>query len=158
MLRDMRDDDFEKNLRDGDRMAAVLAAGILLTLLLSILCGCSRKVYMPAENTVIRTDTVYQSKVRVDSVIQRDSVVVIQRGDTVLVTKYRDRYRIKEHADTVYQTAIDSVRISVPYPVERELTKWEQTKMSIGGWALSGIAIAICVAVIWIIRLKRRKS
>lgn len=128
----------------------------LVICLLVLATGCSRKVYAPVESAVSRTDTVYSAKVRVDSVIIRDSVSVFQKGDTVMITKYRDRYRVKELTDTVYQSAIDSVKISVPYPVERELSRWERTKMDFGGMAIGGLVIALCVAVAWLIKKFRK--
>lgn len=128
----------------------------LLICLLVLATGCSRKVYVPVESVVSRTDTIYSAKVRVDSVIMRDSVVVFQKGDTVTITKYRDRYRVKELTDTVYQSAIDSVKISVPYPVERELSRWERTKMDFGGMAIGALVIALCVVVAWLIKKFRK--
>lgn len=128
----------------------------LFICLLVLATGCSRKVYVPVESTVSRTDTIYSAKVRVDSVIMRDSVAVFQKGDTVLITKYRDRYRVKELTDTVYQSAIDSVKVSVPYPVDRELSRWERTKMDFGGMAIGALVIALCVAVAWLIKKFRK--
>ena len=133
---------------------------IILIVALVALCGCARKIYVPVENTVMRTDTVYSAKLRVDSVIFRDSVAVKQKGDTVFLTRYRDRYRVREHTDTVYQSVIDSVKISVPYPVERELTRWEKVKMDAGGIAIgAGTALlgAVFALLVWLIKIKRRK-
>lgn len=128
-------------------MAALLLSG-----------GCTRKVYVPSEHIVYSTDTVYEAVLRVDSVIQRDSVAVIQKGDTVLITRYRDRYRVKERTDTVYKAKTDSVRVRELYPVERELTKWEQTKMDFGGMAIGGlIAVVVSAVIVWIVKRKRRK-
>lgn len=128
-------------------MAALLMSG-----------GCTRKVYVPTEHTVYNTDTVYEAVLRVDSVIQRDSVAVIQKGDTVLITRYRDRYRVKERTDTVYKAKTDSVRVREPYPVERELTKWEQTKQDLGGLFLGGlIAVGVAAVIMWIVKRKRRE-
>ena len=128
----------------------------LFICLLVLATGCSRKVYVPVESAVLRTDTIYSAKVRVDSVIMRDSVAVFQKGDTVTITKYRDRYRVKELTDTVYQSAIDSVKVSVPYPVERELSRWERTKMDFGGMAIGALVIALCAAVAWLIKKFRK--
>lgn len=119
--------------------------------------GCTRKVYVPTEHIVYSTDTVYEAVLRVDSVIQIDSVAVVQKGDTVLITRYRDRYRVKERTDTVYKAKTNSVRVREPYPVERELTKWEQTKMDFGGMAIGGLcAVAVLAVAVWIIKRKRR--
>lgn len=137
----------------------VIVAYMLLVMVALLLSGgCTRKVYVPTEHTVYKTDTVYEAALRIDSVIQRDSIAVIQKGDTVLITRYRDRYRVKERTDTVYNAKTDSVRVREPYPVERELTKWEQTKMDFGGMFLGGlIAVGVAAVIVWIVKRKRRK-
>ncbi len=132
---------------------------ILLALCAALLCACgscTRTVYTPVESSTVRTDTLYRAVVRVDTVLQRDSVAVMQRGDTVMVTRFRDRYRVKLHTDTVREVSVDSVRVAVPYPVEKELTRWEQVKMDFGGMALGGLVIALCAAVAWLIKKYRR--
>lgn len=135
-----------------------LTAMICALMIAFLMWSCTRRVYVPVENTAVRTDTVYQAKLRVDSVVFRDSVAMIQRGDTVYMTKYRDRLRYRERIDTVYQSAVDSVKVSVPYPVERPLTKWEQTKMDFGGMFLGGlIAVVVSAVIVWIVKRKRRK-
>ena len=135
-----------------------LALMLLAMTALMLSGGCTRKVYVPTEHIVYSTDTVYEAVLRVDSVIQRDSVAVVQKGDTVLITRYRDRYRVKERTDTVYKAKTDSVRVREPYPVERELTKWEQTKMDFGGMFLGGlIAVGVAAVIVWIVKRKRRK-
>lgn len=132
-----------------------------LILALLLLCGCSRKVYVPTERVITRIDTCFYAQLRVDSVTLRDSVAVIQRGDTVYMTKYRDRFRYRERVDTVYSSAVDSVTVRVPYPVERELTAWEKAKMQTGGAAIALTAAAAVMALIalavWLIKVKRRK-
>lgn len=133
-----------------------LTLAMAICALLGLLCSCTRKVYVPVESMAIRTDTVFTAKVRVDSVMLRDSVTVMQRGDTVLITKYRDRFRYSERTDTVYQSVTDSVRVAVPYPVERKLTRWERAKQNVGGMALGALVIAVCIAVVWLIKKFRK--
>lgn len=130
------------------RLVILFVIGCLIGLLITAFLGsCTRTVYTPVETVTLRTDTIYSAKVRVDSVIFRDSVSLIQRGDTVFVTKYRDRYRVRERVDTVYSSATDSVTVRVPYPVERQLSKWEQVKMEAGGWAI-GAGSVLFVALV----------
>ena len=126
-----------------------------LAMMLMMLSACSPKtVYVPTE--AIRTDTLYRTDLRVDSVIFRDSVAVIQRGDTVYLTKYRDRFRYRERIDTLYQSVTDSVEVRVPHPVEQKLSSWERTKMELGGWAFGALIVAV-VAVVWLIFKRRQK-
>lgn len=124
-------------------MRALISALIGVIILAT---GCTRKIYVPVENSAIRTDTVYSAKFRVDSVIFRDSITVMTKGDTVFLTKYRDRFRVRLLTDTVYKTRYDSVTVSKVLPVERKLTRWEKAKQDLGG-------IFICVIVLLIIYL-----
>lgn len=151
-------------IREAVPIAVFLLSCVAILLCAAALSGCSPRVeYVPVERTVMRTDTVYSAKVRVDSVIFRDSVAMVQKGDTVFLTKWRDRLTYRERTDTVYQAKTDSVR--VPYPVEktvyreRELTAWQKAKMDFGGGAIAVLCIAALVgAFVWFMRTKRRKQ
>lgn len=128
---------------------------------LAIAClwsGCSTTKYIPVESKGIKTDTVYLSKLRVDSVFLHDSISVVSKGDTVEITRVRDRVKKIERVDTIFRTVRDSVEVQVPYPVERELTKWEQAKMDFGGLALGGLCVVCVFAVfVWIVKTKGRR-
>ena len=76
----------KETISEWGALLAWIALMIVILLALALSGGCTRKVYVPVENTTVRTDTVYQSQLRVDSVFCRDSVAVIQKGDTVLIT------------------------------------------------------------------------
>lgn len=148
----------KETISEWGALLAWIVLMIVILLALALSGGCTRKVYVPTEHIVCNTDTVYEAVLRVDSVIQRDSVAVIQKGDTVLITKWRDRYRVKEHTDTVYKAKTDSVRVREPYPVERELTKWEQTKQDVGGMAMGALGVAVlAAAVMWVVKRKRNR-
>lgn len=123
--------------------------------------SCTRRVYVPVESTVYHTDTLRRTLTRTDSVYVRDSVAVVARGDTVIVERWRDRYRCRYHTDTLWRTATDSVRVEtrVPVPVERRLTRWEKTKQAAGGVAIGALAAVLAVAAFRIAgRFKRQKT
>lgn len=138
----------------------LLAIGLTALVFLALLCGgCTRKVYVPVESVRTEYKDRVQLQTRFDSVFQRDSVAVLIKGDTVKIERWRDRikYRDREVHDTIISIKTDSV--SVPYPVEKELSKWEKTKMDAGGFAIvTAIAlfIALCIAVVWLIKKGRR--
>ena len=135
---------------------ATIIAAVTLVLALA-LCGCTTTTkYVPVERVTHHTDTVRELAVRIDSVMTRDSVAVYIRGDTVFMTKWRDRFRYSERVDTVYQSVADSIRVPQPYPVERKLTKWEQVKQDAGGWALAAVGI-LAVAVAWLAKRQRKR-
>lgn len=141
----------------GGLASIFLFTGALFICLL--LGGCTKTVYVPVENTVYSTDTVYEAMVRVDSVIQRDSVAVVQKGDTVLITRWHDRYRVRQRTDTVYKAKMDSVYVREPYPVykTREMSAWDKTKQGVGGIAISLVSLFLLYYVaVWLIKKRKR--
>lgn len=118
----------------------------------ALLYGCRTVEYVPVERIVVRTDTLRQAALRVDSVFRHDSVAVYVSGDTVRITQWRDRYRVKMLTDTLYKSVSDTVRVCESYPVEKKLTKWQQAKMELGGFAFALLFAALCVAVVWLIK------
>ena len=120
---------------------------MLICTLISLLSGCKSVQYVPVET--VRTDSVYIDRFQRDSIYQRDSIFVNRwtAGDTVYQDKvvWKYVYRDKVKYDTVAILRSDSVR--VPYPVERRLTKWEQVRLNVGGWAIAVVVITILVIV-----------
>lgn len=117
-------------------------------------CRSVKTVYVPTESMTLRTDTVKINTLRVDSVLMRDSVSLVLRGDTVFLTRWRDRFRYRTLSDTVYVAKTDSVRVRVPYPVETEkrLSTWQKIKMKFGGYALGVFVLsltALFTFVLW---------
>lgn len=125
---------------------------LYLFLLLLVLTGCRTIEYYPMEK--VRIDTVYVNKQLIDSVLVRDSIHIYQKGDTVTEFRLKYIYKYKDRTDTLYLSKTDTV--SVPYPVEKELTKWQQTKVNYGGWAM-GIVFAFILIVVGRMVYKLRK-
>lgn len=118
---------------------------------LLLVCSCKTK-YVPVET--VKIDTIYINKLQRDSIYMYDSVFVKDKGDTVFVEKYKYLYRDKLVRDTLYINRTDSVQ--VPYPVEKELTKWQQFRMDFGGWAIGIVIVTILVVVGWMVyKLKK---
>ena len=129
----------------------IFVLSLLIGAVITALCSCTRKVYVPTET--VRTeykDRVVEA-VRVDTVAMRDSVAVYVNGDTVRITKYRDRLRTRiiEKHDTCTVTKTDSVQ--VPVQVERRLTRWERTKMDAGGIAIGILGVAALGGLAWLL-------
>lgn len=125
---------------------------IFIVLMMIILFNsCSPKViYVPEYHTevVTRTDSV----VKIDSVHVKDSVIIKQAGDTIEIdrwhTEFKDRWRERVVVDSFIK--IDSV--SVPYPVEKKLSKWQQAKVDWGGWAMLFVVVLIFLFLIFALR------
>jgi hypothetical protein len=125
---------------------------------LVLLASCRQVEYIPVESVV--KDTIYRESVKIDSVIQTDSVFlhIHTIGDTVYSEKvkvlYRDRYKYER--DTIYLHRTDTIR--VPVPIERKATLWEQTKENLGNLIrLAGLIVFIGF-IVWFIGLLRRRK
>lgn len=120
---------------------------IIPCIMLSLLAGCKSVQYVPVET--VRTDSVYVDRYLRDSIYQRDSVYINRwtAGDTVYQDKvvWKYVYRDKVKYDTVAILRSDTVR--VPFPVDRELSKWEQIRLDVGGLAIGFVIITILIVV-----------
>lgn len=120
---------------------------IIPYIILSLLAGCKSVQYVPVET--VRTDSIYVDRYQRDSIYQRDSVFVNRwtAGDTIYQDKvvWKYVYRDKVKYDTV--AILRSDTINVPYPVECKLSKWEQLKLNVGGWAISIIIIIVLIVM-----------
>ena len=123
-----------------------------IILLALAICSCRSIQYGPVET--VRTDSVYLNGVERDSVHLRDSVFVREKGDTVWLERCKYLYRDRVTHDTVSVVKVDTVRI--PYPVERELTRWQRFKMDAGGVAFGGIVVIVLVVVGWMVYRLRK--
>lgn len=115
-----------------------------MLLIAFFLSGCKTK-YVPMEKVVCREvlkhDTLHTS----DSVFVHDSVFIRQNGDT----RYIDRWHEKTVFKNVYKVKVDSFlkRDSIPvlYPVEKELSKWEQLQLKYAIWSFGAFCVLLVV-------------
>lgn len=123
--------------------------------LMSGICftSCRSIKYVPVET--VRTEYKTRDSIRFDSIYQRDSVLLLVKGDTVYKEKYKYLYKYQylNKTDTVIK--VDSIQI--PYPVEKELSRWQSIKMELGGWAFGVIVVMVLVIVGWL-RYRWRKK
>lgn len=119
-------------------------------------------------------ESMYRRESSSDSLIDRtkETVVLKENGDTarhdkeriVYVATHREKeleHKIEQQDSIIkaLRLQLESVKsdsIPVPYPVERQLTRWEHIKMDLGGIALIAIAVVLSIAVIWLARHFRR--
>lgn len=119
----------------------ITLAPFMCIIVLVLVCSCNSVKYVPVET--VKHDSIYINKVQVDSVYHRDSIYVVDKGDTVFLYKDRYIYKYKDRTDTLYVTKTDSIQ--VPYPVEKELTRWQQFKVDFGGWTVSIVVITVLI-------------
>ena len=128
------------------RLLILAAVGCMLT-------ACKHVEYITVPEH--HTDTLIVTKHQRDSVWLHDSIQIREKGDTLLIEKWHTKYIEKQVHDTCYQSRTDS--IPVPYPVteyvEKQLTKWQRTKMEMG-LAFMGVLGLLGVFGIW--KLKKK--
>ena len=160
------------------RIKRTIHAALLLTLAL-LMASCSKKVYVPVERTVVRTDSVAvhraDSLTRLlhtrDTLVIRDSIVTRITGDTVIKEAWRIRERVSLVHDTVRigsgfsaeRIRLDSVRVPEVVTVEKVITKevekklnwWRKCFLWTGGvfWGL--FALGIIYTIVRFVRSRK---
>lgn len=123
----------------------------LVSLFMALLLTACATRYVPVES--VRVDSVYSTLYHRDSIFERDSIFVAVKADTVYFTKTQYRYRDRIVRDTLRVLRVDT--LSRVVEVEKNLSRMEQIKMSLGEvfmWLI--IAAAIVVAVWFSKKLK----
>lgn len=103
------------------RISEIKTYLFLALIILSTGCSPRREIkYVPVENTSARIDTIFLYAERTDSVIDRDSVMIYQAGDTVRIESIKWRVRVKERLDTLRSTTLirDTVTRIIEIPVK----------------------------------------
>lgn len=125
----------------------------IILLMSAIWLSSCRTQYIPVET--VRTEYKTRDSIRVDSIYNQDSIYVLIKGDTVYQYRYKYlyKYQYPNRTDTVIR--IDSVQ--VPYRVEKQLSRWQQMKIELGGWSFGLIIVTFFVIVGWLVYRRRNK-
>ena len=107
----------------------MLVAVAAFLLIVGMLTSC-RTQYVPIPEIHTMTVEKHDTLLRLDSIFQRDSVIMRMQGDTVCKEKYIIRYRDRIVGKTVYRDSVKVDSVRVPYPVERKLNAWERAVLS----------------------------
>ena len=99
---------------------------LLFTLTLCI-SSCRMK-NIPVE--IARVDSIYFSAIHRDSIIVRDSIYIVEKGDTVYKTKFKYIYRDRIIHDTIFTQKCDTITKVVE--VEKKSSIWQFCKFRFG--------------------------
>lgn len=123
----------------------------LLFFVLTLFVNCAPKV-VPVER--VKIDSIFIAQYQRDTVYRLDSVVIRTIADTV----HKDAWRYIYHDRIVRDTVLKVCRDTVPrvVTVEKELSRMDRIKLSLGEVALYAILVAAAVAAMWF--LKRLKG
>ena len=128
---------------------------IALATIHKVLDGRQGEQGNPGTDANLLPNTEYRDRWLRDSIHVHDSIFMFMKGDTVFRDRWHIEYRNKLVYDTTYINRTDS--ICVPYPIEKQLSRWESIKMELGGWAFGTvIGLALIMAGWLIYRLRRR--
>ena len=146
---------------------------IYCSLLISVFCSCRSVKYVPIESSTdsIVVEKLVEVQLPPDSSTIRALLECDENGKVVL--SWLDIQaqltidslgnllaKMQTKPDTVYLPSKEvtvTKEVKVPYPVERELTRWQQMKLELGGWAF-GIIIAFALVIVgWLLYNSRKK-
>lgn len=142
---------------------AVLAIMFAMMLLLS---SCSSTKYVPVEtvrteyinrtDTVRKTDSVFTEKETI--IKEADSALIAKLGlqlknneKAILILKRELERQVNKESEHRIDTIIKTDSVQIPYPVEKKLSKWEQTKMNAGGISIVSCIIFIAMIIVMFI-------
>ena len=119
---------------------------LLLAAIATMLYSCKSVKYIPVETTKIE----YRDNFVRDSIFCYDSIFVKEKGDTLILEKFRYLYKNRIVKDSVFIN--DTIR--VPYPMEvvkqvkAPLTSWQSFQIWCGRFALFALLL-ICIYFVW---------
>ena len=119
---------------------------LLFAVIATLLYSCKSIKYVPVETT----KTEYRDKIFRDSVTRYDSVYMKEKGDTLILERYRYLYK----NSIIRDTTIIRDTIQVPYPVEvikqvkAPLSGWQNFQVWCGRIALFVLMLA-CIFFVW---------
>ena len=119
---------------------------LIFAVIATMLLSCKSIKYIP----VVTTKIEYRDNFVRDSIIRYDSVFVKDKGDTLILEKYRYMYKNRIVKDSIFIN--DTIR--VPYPVEvikqvkAPLTSWQSFQIWCVCFALFALLLA-CIYFVW---------
>ena len=121
-----------------------------IILFMILLTSCRSIKYVPVESVHAETKYVDKLVQKHDSVYLHDSISSYIKGDTVFLNKFRTKYVNKYifGTDSVYFNKIDSIRI--PYPVEKQLTRWQKVEMNTGRITIIALIVLVISSIVYI--------
>lgn len=142
-------------------------------LLISALWSCRSVKYVPVESTAdsVVIEKLVEVQLPPDSATIRALLECDENGRVVLswldIANSRNAQAqltidslgnllamMRTKLDTVYLPSKEvtvTKEVRVPYPVEKDLTRWQQMKLELGGWAFGIIITAALIIIGWIV-------
>ena len=146
---------------------------LIVSLMILLLASCkSQKQVITEKETQVEVvekplvHETYKTNIIRDTVFHKDSVIVLQKGDTVYNKTIREFHHYSHTTDTVHQR--DTITQIVIQPVEKIVEKqvevevekktsaWQNFRMMMGDFAMGAIAVLLGVGIVYFIRKKKK--
>ena len=138
----------------------------LIVLVVWCLQSCSpRYVTVPeyhyeshhTHDTISKVDSVWRERNTVireaDSTMLAELGIRLKAGErAILVLRNELERAMSQQREAVHDTIERVDSVSVPYPVEKQLTRWQSLKMEAGGYVFVLLIIIVIVFVVCIIK------
>lgn len=137
--------------------------------LIFVFCSCRSVKYVPVESKAdsVVVEKLVEVQLPPDSATIRALLECDENGKVVLawldIANSRNAQaqltidslgnllaKMRTKPDTVYLPSKEvtvTKEVQVPYPVEKELTRWQQFRLDFGGWAIGIVIITILIGV-----------
>ena len=148
-------------------------------ILVIVMCSCRSVKYVPVESSAdsVVVEKLVEVRLPPDSATIRALLECDENGKLVLswldIANSRNAQarltidslgnllaKMRTMPDTVYLPSKEvtvTKEMKVPYPVEKELTRWQQMKLELGGWAFGIIITAALIIVGWMVYKSRKR-
>ena len=148
-------------------------------ILVTVMCSCRSVKYVPVESSAdsVVVEKLVEVRLPPDSATIRALLECDENGKVVLswldIANSRNAQarltidslgnllaKMRTMPDTVYLPSKEvtvTKEMKVPYPVEKELTRWQQMKLELGGWAFGIIITAALIIVGWMVYKSRKR-
>ena len=121
--------------------------------------------YVNRTDTVTKTDTVQNDRqiiireaTKDDSVMLSEYGIRLKDNERIMLLLRTELERLKSNrTEVLHDTIVRTDSISVPYPVERELTFWQKLKKGTAE-ALTTLCLAVLMAVFFVLFLLSKKK
>lgn len=149
---------------------------VCIILLMSTICSCRSVKYVPVESSIdsIVVEKLVEVQLPPDSATIRALLECDENGKVVLswldIANSKNAQaqlaidslgnllaKMRTQSDTIYKPSKEVIvtkEVKVPYPVEKELTRWQQFRLDVGGWSIVILCIAILLFVIKFIKIR----
>lgn len=121
--------------------------GLLLICVILVSCKTITQVKeVPVETVKIE----YQDRTIQDSIYFRDSILIVQKGDTIYNTQVKYRYKYKNRIDTIIKIdTIPNIITVTNTEVQNKLYNWQKVLIGIG-------FIAALLSISYIVKYLRK--